>query len=82
MSKPSRQPSDFDSPWKETEDIVGLLRFIDGVLALPKELEIEFWEEVNQIEEGKRMPVESTHILTFAPGWFRVASGNLINIIS
>jgi hypothetical protein len=34
------------------------------------------------ILQAKDLTVESTHILTFAPGWFRVASGNLINIIS
>ncbi|MCX6029823.1 MAG: DUF4351 domain-containing protein [Chloroflexi bacterium] len=38
------------------EDILNLFRFIDWVLALPRELDETFWEQMNQYEEAKRMP--------------------------
>jgi hypothetical protein len=38
------------------QDIINLLRFLDWVMQLPKELEDEFWQEMQQYEEGKRMP--------------------------
>jgi hypothetical protein len=38
------------------EDVVNLFRFIDWVMSLPQELEDEFWREVGQYEEERRMP--------------------------
>lgn len=38
------------------EDIINLFRFIDWVMNLPEELEREFWQEVKQLQEEKRMP--------------------------
>jgi hypothetical protein len=37
-------------------DILNLFRFIDWVLALPKELDEIFWEQLNEYEEAQRMP--------------------------
>jgi hypothetical protein len=38
------------------EEILALFRFIDWLLVLPAALEQEFWHEVRQFEEEKRMP--------------------------
>jgi hypothetical protein len=38
------------------EDVINLFRFIDWVMSLPLELEQEFWQEVSQYEEERRMP--------------------------
>ncbi len=38
------------------EQIIGLLRFIDGGMQLPKELENQFWEEIRRDEKVKNMP--------------------------
>jgi hypothetical protein len=38
------------------EDILHLYRFIDWLMALPRELETGFWQEMQQYEEEKRMP--------------------------
>jgi len=35
----------------EREQIVNLFKFIDWVMQLPQELEKEFWQEVNQLQE-------------------------------
>ncbi|HEY9602217.1 MAG TPA: transposase [Allocoleopsis sp.] len=40
----------------EREDVINLFRFIDWVMSLPEELEQEFWREVIQIQEDRRMP--------------------------
>jgi len=37
-------------------DIKNLFRFIDWLMRLPEELENEFWQEIRQYEEVKRMP--------------------------
>ncbi|MBC6422364.1 MAG: DUF4351 domain-containing protein [Hormoscilla sp. SP5CHS1] len=39
----------------EREQIVNLFKFIDWVMQLPQELEKEFWQEVNQLQEEKQM---------------------------
>lgn len=39
----------------QQEQIIDLFRFIDWVMALPKELEKEFRQEINQYEEERRM---------------------------
>ncbi len=39
----------------EREEIINLFKFIDWVIQLPKELETEFWQEVNQFQEEKQM---------------------------
>lgn len=39
----------------EREEIINLFKFIDWVMQLPKELETEFWQEVNQLQEEKQM---------------------------
>ncbi|WP_245927490.1 DUF4351 domain-containing protein [Aphanothece hegewaldii] len=38
------------------ENIINLFRFIDWVMSLPKELENEFWIEITNFEEERRMP--------------------------
>jgi hypothetical protein len=38
------------------EDILNLFHLIDWVMSLPKELDETFWQEVQEIEERKRMP--------------------------
>jgi hypothetical protein len=40
----------------EREDVINLFRFIDWVMSLPQELEQDFWREVIQLQEEKRMP--------------------------
>jgi len=37
-------------------DVRNLFRFIDWLMRLPEELENEFWQEIRQYEEVKRMP--------------------------
>ena len=37
------------------EDVINLFRFIDWVMSLPLKLEQEFWQEVSQYEEERRM---------------------------
>lgn len=37
-------------------DVINLFRFIDWVMSLPIELEQEFWQAVQQLEEERRMP--------------------------
>ncbi|MCC5661149.1 hypothetical protein LC608_30135 [Nostoc sp. XA010] len=39
----------------EQEDIINLFGFIDWMLSLPIELEQEFWQEIRNFEESKRM---------------------------
>jgi hypothetical protein len=38
------------------DEILALFRFIDWLLVLPAALEREFWHELHQFEEEKRMP--------------------------
>jgi len=38
------------------QDVLNLFQFIDWVMSLPEELEQEFWREVRNLEEEKRMP--------------------------
>ncbi len=38
------------------DNVVGLLRFLDWVMQLPKELDKVCWDEVKASEEGKQMP--------------------------
>ncbi len=40
----------------EREDVINLFGFIDWVMSLPEELEQQFWQEVIQYEEERRMP--------------------------
>ena len=40
----------------QREDVINLFQFIDWVMSLPTELEQEFWIEVIQLEEERRMP--------------------------
>ncbi len=37
-------------------DVINLFRFIDWVMSLPDNLEIEFWSQLRQFEEEQRMP--------------------------
>jgi len=37
------------------EDVINLFHFIDWLMSLPEELDREFWEQISQIEEEKRM---------------------------
>ncbi len=38
------------------EDVINLFGFIDWVMSLPDDLEREFWQEIQQLEESRRMP--------------------------
>ncbi len=38
------------------KDILELFRFIDWLMVLPEDLENDFWKELTQIEEDKKMP--------------------------
>jgi hypothetical protein len=38
------------------EDIIQLLKFIDWIMLLPKDLEDGFWQEIEKCEEGEKMP--------------------------
>lgn len=40
----------------EREDIINLFQFVDWIMSLPQELEQQFWQEVIQLEEERRMP--------------------------
>jgi len=40
----------------EREDVINLFQFIDWIMSLPQELDREFWQEVIQLEEERRMP--------------------------
>lgn len=40
----------------EREDIINLFQFVDWIMSLPQILEQEFWQEVIQLEEERRMP--------------------------
>jgi hypothetical protein len=40
----------------EQEDVVNLFGFIDWVMSLPEELDQQFWQEVRNLEEERRMP--------------------------
>jgi len=44
----------------ERDDIIQLLRFIDWIMRLPDDMNIIFWQEIQQYEEGKRMPYLSS----------------------
>ncbi|MBS0288103.1 MAG: hypothetical protein JSR17_12460 [Proteobacteria bacterium] len=49
----------YDKGWKKA-DIINLYLFIDWILALPKELELKYHEEISQIEEEKKVEYIST----------------------
>jgi hypothetical protein len=38
------------------QDVVNLFRFIDWVMLLPENLDKEFWREIGEHEENKKMP--------------------------
>jgi hypothetical protein len=38
------------------EDVINLFRFIDWMMTLPRELELQFNEELDQFQEDKKMP--------------------------
>jgi hypothetical protein len=40
----------------EQEDVINLFGFIDWVMSLPEELDQQFWQEVRNLEEERRMP--------------------------
>ncbi|MGA9383303.1 MAG: cytosolic protein [Phormidium sp.] len=40
----------------QREDVINLFQFIDWIMSLPQELDREFWQEVIQLEEERRMP--------------------------
>ena len=40
----------------EREDVINLFGFIDWVMSLPEELDQQFWQEVRNLEEERRMP--------------------------
>ncbi len=40
----------------EREDIINLFQFVDWIMSLPQELEQQFWQEVINLEEERRMP--------------------------
>ncbi|MBS0287322.1 MAG: hypothetical protein JSR17_08505 [Proteobacteria bacterium] len=49
----------YDKGWKKA-DIINLYLFIDWILALPKELELKYHEEIKHIEEEKKVEYIST----------------------
>jgi len=49
----------YESGWQE-RDIYNLYRFIDWVMILPKELEIEFWQELKTFEQERKMTYITT----------------------
>ncbi len=70
----SRISLDFSSlKWPRTwigkrKDVINLFRFIDWLMDLPKEL-AEFWRELSQLEEEKKMPyVTSVEKIGFEKG--------------
>ena len=44
----------------DKETVISLLRFMDGIMVLPDELEIEYKDEISKIEEEKKMPYVTT----------------------
>ncbi len=53
----------------EKEFVQKLFRFIDWLIRLPKDLEKEFWYEIRQYEEERRMPyVTSVEIIGIKKG--------------
>lgn len=40
----------------QREDVINLFGFIDWVMSLPEALEQDFWQEIQQLEEERRMP--------------------------
>ena len=40
----------------QRQDIINLFQFIDWVMNLPEPLEIQFWQELYQLEEERQMP--------------------------
>lgn len=44
----------------QRQDVINLFRFIDWMMTLPAELEREFWQEIIQEEEARRMPYLTT----------------------
>jgi len=49
----------YELGWQE-RDIHNLYRFIDWVMILPKELEIEFWQELKTFEQERKMTYITT----------------------
>lgn len=44
----------------QRQDVINLFHFIDWVMSLPKQLEQEYWREVQQLEEERQMPYISS----------------------
>lgn len=44
----------------QRQDVINLFHFIDWVMSLPRELEQEYWREVQQLEEERQMPYISS----------------------
>ncbi len=42
------------------DDIIALLRFIDGIMTLPRELAVAFWQEIREFEESMGTPYISS----------------------
>ena len=42
------------------QDVINLFHFIDWVMSLPRELEQDYWREVQQLEEERQMPYISS----------------------
>jgi predicted transposase YdaD len=51
------------------EDVIRLFHFIDWLMALPEYMEEEFWQEISEYEEEKKMPyVTSVERIGFKRG--------------
>ncbi|MEK7833895.1 MAG: hypothetical protein AAB401_22595, partial [Acidobacteriota bacterium] len=49
----------YDQGYSE-RDVIGLFRFLDWLMFLPKDLQIEYRDEIERFEEERRMPYVTT----------------------
>ena len=49
----------YDQGYSE-RDVIGLYRFLDWLMFLPKDLQIEYRDEIERFEEERRMPYVTT----------------------
>jgi hypothetical protein len=60
-----------------------MFRFIDWLLVLPAALDQEFWHELHQFEEEKRMPyVTSVERMGFERGQLQIAREMLLEAVA
>jgi hypothetical protein len=65
------------------DEILTMFRFIDWLLVLPAALDQEFWHELHQFEEEKRMPyVTSVERMGFERGQLQIAREMLLEAVA